>query len=86
LHKDSFPQKRKASTSVAQIQSDQDEHTTSDLVFKRKIPKKAFLTEHSHSNGRAPHQKVITIQKGEAESLRGKSLWDPDFDVPAHGE
>jgi len=29
---------------------------------------------------------VITIQECKAESSRGKSLWDPDFDVPTHGE
>ena len=34
----------------------------------------------------APHLEVITIQECEAESSRGKSLWDADFGVPAHGE
>lgn len=37
-------------------------------------------------DGRAPDQEVITIQECEAESLQRKSLWDPNFDIPAHGE
>jgi len=28
---------------------------------------------------------MITIKECEVESSRGKILWDPDFDVPAHG-
>ena len=36
-------------------------------------------------DGRASHQEIVTIQEYEAESSQGKSLWDPDFDVPAHG-
>jgi len=35
LSKDSLPQKRKAPIEVAPVQSDQDEQTNSDLVFKR---------------------------------------------------
>jgi len=46
----------------------------------------ALLVEHSHSDGQAPHQEVVIIQECEAESSRGKSLWDPDFDVPTHVE
>jgi len=36
LHKDSLLQKRKASAGVTQVQFDQDEQTTSGLVFRRK--------------------------------------------------
>jgi len=75
LHKDSLSQKRKASFGVAQIQSDQDGHTTLGLVFKWKRVGTTPPTEHSHSNGRAPNQKVITTQECEAENSRGKSLW-----------
>jgi len=38
LHKDSLPQKRKASVGVVQIQYDKNEHTISGLFFKKKRP------------------------------------------------
>jgi len=73
LHKDSLLQKRKTSAGVAQIQSDQDEHTTSGLVFERKRPETTSPIEHSHSDGRAPHQEVITIQECEAKAREEKA-------------
>jgi len=85
LHKDFLPQNRKALAGVAQVQSDQDEQTTSNLVFKRKRLETPPI-EHTHLDGRAPNQEVITIQECEAESSQKKSLWDPDFDIPTHGE
>jgi len=82
LPKESLAQKRKAPTVITQTPTDPDKQTTSGLVFKRKRP----ATIPPTSDGRAPHQEVITIQECEAESSREKSWWDPDFDVPAHGE
>jgi len=55
------------------------------LVFKRKRLDVAPPTENSHSDGRASNQDVLTIQECEVEISRGKSLWDPNFDIPAHG-
>jgi len=73
LPKESLAQKRKPPAVVTQSLNDPDEQNTSGLVFKRKT---APPTEHSHSDGRAPHQEVIIIQECEAESSWGKSLWD----------
>jgi len=84
--KESLTQKRKAPTLITQTLTVQDEETTFGLIFKRKRKVTTPPTEHSHSNGRAPHQDVIIIQKCEAKSSRGKSLWDPNFDVPTYGE
>ena len=98
MPKDFLAQKQKVPATTTQAPTEQDKETTSGLLFKRK--KKAIVapTEHSHSDGRAPYQHVapsegqasplyvIVIQEGEAKSSRGKSLWDPSFDVPTHGE
>jgi len=86
MNKDFLFQKRKASTGVAHVQSNQDEQTTSSLVFKRKRLETAPPTEHSHSDGRAPNQEIITIQECEAKSSQRKSLLDPNFDILAHDE
>ena len=53
MNKDSLLKKRKASTSVAQVQFDQDEQTTSGPVFKRKMLEITPPTEQSHLDGRA---------------------------------
>jgi len=98
MPKDSLAQKQKAPTTTTQAPTEQDEETTSGLVFKRKSKATVAPTEHSHSNGQAPSHHVapsegqappldvIVIQEGEAESSRGKNLWDSSFDVPTHGE
>jgi len=86
MNKDFLLQKRKNSIDVAQVQSDQDEHTTSGLVFKRKGLNAASPIKHSHSDSRAPNREVITIQEREEKCSQSKSLWDPNFDIPAHGE
>jgi len=86
LPKESLAQKRKASAVITQTPTNPDEQTTSGFVFKRKRSATTPPTEHSYSDGRAPHQEVVIIQECEAESSRGHSLWDPDFDVPTHGE
>jgi len=51
LPKESLSQKRRAPTVVAQIQSNQHEHTTLRLVFERKRPTTTSPTEHSHLDG-----------------------------------
>ena len=86
LPEESLTQKRKSPAMIIYTPTDQDEETTSEIVFKRKRATTTPHTEHSHSDGQAPHQEVIIIQECETESLRRKSLWDPDFDVPTHGE
>jgi len=60
--------------------------------------KRLLPTEHSHldgraphqdvvhSDGHAPHQDVIVIQECKDESFKGKSLWDPNFNIPTYGE
>ena len=89
MPKDSLAQKQKAPVTTIQALTEQDQETTSRLVFKIKRKATATLTEHSHLDGRAPSQHaalsegraptldVVVIQEGEAESYRGKSLWDP---------
>jgi len=84
LSKDSRTQKRKALIEVSPTQSDEDEHTNSGLVFKRKRREVVPLTEHSNSDGRAPHQEFVNIQECEVESSHMKSLWDAGFDALAH--
>ena len=66
LPKESLAQKRKALAVITQTPTDSDEHTTSGLVFKRKRLATTPSTKHSHSDDRAPHQEVITIQECEA--------------------
>jgi len=51
MNKESLLHKWKASTGVAQVQSDQHEQTTSSLVFKRKRLEVAPLIKHSQTNG-----------------------------------
>jgi len=53
MNNDSLLQKRNTPTIVAQVQSDQDEHTTLEPFFKRKRSVAAPPIEHSHLNGRA---------------------------------
>ncbi|ESW04857.1 hypothetical protein PHAVU_011G131100 [Phaseolus vulgaris] len=98
MSKDSLTQKKKASVTITQAPTEREEETTSGLVFKRKRKATAPPTEHSHLDGRAPHQDivlseghaphrdVIVIQEGEAKSSKRKSLWDSNFDVPTYGE
>jgi len=62
MSKGSLGQKRKALVEVAPVQSDQDEQTNPGLVFKRKRQETAPPAENSNSDGRAPHQEIITIQ------------------------
>jgi len=90
---DSLTQKKKASVTITQALTEQEEDTTSGLDFKRKRKATAPPTEHSHldgrgphqdvvsSEGQAPHRDVIVIQEGEAESYKRKSLWDSSFDA-----
>jgi len=84
--KESLTQKWKAPTLVTKTPTDKDEETTFGLVFKRKRKVTTTPTEDSHSDGRASHQDIIVIQECETESSRGKSLWDPNFDVPTYAE
>jgi len=65
------------------------------LVIKRKRRATTPPAKHSHSDGRTPylgtahskgHQEVNIVPECEAGSSRGKSLWDPSFDIPTHGE
>jgi len=98
MPKDSLTRKKKAPVTITQASTEQDEKTTSWLVFKRKRKAIAPPTEHSHSDGRVPYQdvahstdhalpqNVIVIQECEAESSKRKSVWDPNFDIPIYGE
>jgi len=86
LSKESLTQKRKAPAMITNPPIDLDKETTSGLIFKKKRKTTIPPTEHSHSDGRAPHQEVVIIHECEAESSTRKSLWDPDFDIPIHGE
>jgi len=84
---DHLLQKKKVSAGVVHVQSEQGKHTTSGPMFKRKRLEAAPPSEHSHSDGRALDQHVLTIQECEVvESSKGKCLWDPNFDISAHGE
>jgi len=72
-----------------------DEETFSGPVFTRKRKALATPTKHSHLDGRASShhatptedqslpRDMAVIQKGEAESFKGKNLWDPNLDAPA---
>jgi len=51
LPKESLKQKRKAPTLTTQTPTEQDEETTSGLVFKRKRKTATPPTKHSHSDG-----------------------------------
>jgi len=73
LPNEPLTRKRKAPTLITQTPTDQDEETTSGLVFKRKRKRPTPHTEHYHSDGRAPHQDIIVIQESEAEISRGKA-------------
>jgi len=96
--KKSLKQKRKSPVTITQAPTEQDEKTTFGFVFQRKRKTASPPTKHSHSDGRAPQQDVahsdghappqdvIVIQECGAESSKGKSLWDPDFDIPTYGE
>jgi len=75
--------KRNTLVVVTQSPIYQDEQTTLGLVFKRKRPATNLPTEHSRFDGGASHNEVLTIPECDVESSREKSLWDPDFDIPA---
>jgi len=97
MPKDSLTQKMKDLITITQAPTEQDEETTSGLVFKRKRKATTPPTKHSPSDGRAPNQDVahlvdhappqdvIVIQEREAESSKRNSSWDPDFDIPTYG-
>ena len=51
MPKDSLTQKQKASATTTQAPIEQDEETTSGLVFKRKRKATTAPTEYSHSDG-----------------------------------
>jgi len=86
---------KKAPKIVAQTSTEHDEETTFGLVFKRKRKATTPPVEHSHSDGQTPHpgivhseghQDVIVVQKCEAGSSKGKSLWDPSLNIPTYFE
>jgi len=84
-NKESLLPKKKVLASVVRVQSEKDEHTTLGLFFKRKRLETTPPFEHSHSDGRAPDHNVLIIQECEVVgSSKGKSLWDPNFDILAH--
>lgn len=49
--------------------------------------KAAPPSKHSHLDDQAPDQNVLTIQECKVVgSSKGKSFWDPNFNILAHGE
>jgi len=62
MPKDSLTQKLKAFVTATQTPTDEDEETTSGLVFTRKRKVIVALIEHSHSNGRAPSHHVAPLE------------------------
>jgi len=59
LSKESLTQKRKAPAMITHTLTDQNEETTFGLFFKRKRTTTTPPIEHTHTDGRAPHQEVV---------------------------
>jgi len=65
MPKDSLTQKKKASVTITQAPTEQEEDTTLGLAFKRNRKATTPPTEHSHLDGQAPHQDVV-LSEGHA--------------------
>jgi len=86
--------KLKAPTTIVLTSTEDDEEINPGLIFKRKRKAIDALTEHSHSDGRAPSncapstsptqpRNMMVVQKDEGMSFREKGLWYLDLDVPS---